>query len=217
MIGLGALIENSKVTPLVYKIISCNPIGLEPKSRNVIGKCFEYSPLTTILLLSWFLNNLSKLLCEGFVIKFAGEVAYDNTGESVLGVYRDLWKASSERDDMVEYGIAGENLRKLISKDDLGASSGNASKVSDALTYSVHGTKPRIKLGKILEDHGLYAPFNMTNNFQYIITLPKATDIMVAQSCQSIGGYTLENLELEYETVENQDMVSEVISGYESG
>ena len=36
---------------------------------------------------SWFLNNLSKLLCERLVIKFAGEVVYDITGESVLNIY----------------------------------------------------------------------------------------------------------------------------------
>ena len=118
---------------------------------------------------------------------------------------------------MVEYGIVGENLRKLISKDDSGASSGNTSKVSDVLMYSVHGRKQRIKLGKILEDHSLYSPHDMTNNLQYIITLSKATDIMVAQSVESVGGYTLENLELECETVDNQELVSEVISGYETG
>ena len=118
---------------------------------------------------------------------------------------------------MVEYGIASENLRKLISKDDTGAKSGDTSKVSDALMLNVHGTKQRIKLGKILEDHGLYSPHDMTNNLQYIITLPKAADIMVAQSGQSVGGFTLENLELEYETMENQDLVSDVISGYEAG
>ena len=166
---------------------------------------------------SLFFNDLSKLLCERFVVKLAGEVVYDNTGESVLGVYRDLWKTSSERDDMVEYGVAGENLRKLISKDDSGAKSGNTSKVSDALMFNVHGTKQRIKLGKILEDHGLYSPHDMTNNLQYIITLPKAADTMVTQCGQSVGGYTLENLELEYETVENQDLASDVISGYDIG
>ena len=81
----------------------------------------------------------------------------------------------------------------------------------------MHGTKQRIKLCKILEDNGLYSPHDMTNNFQYIITLPKAMDIMVAQSGQSIGGYILENLELEYETVENQEFVNDVISGYVAG
>ena len=94
---------------------------------------------------SWFLNNLSKLLCERLVVKLAGEVVYDNTGESVFSVCRDLWKTSSERDDMVEYGVASENLRKLISKDDSGATTGNTSKVSDALMINVHGTKQRIK------------------------------------------------------------------------
>ena len=166
---------------------------------------------------SWFLNNFSKLLCERLVVKLAGEVVYDNTGENLLAVYKDLWRTSSEKDDMIEYGIAGENFRKLISKDDTGATTGNTSKVSDELMFSVHGTKQRIKLGKILEDHGLYAPHDMTNNLQYIITLPKAADIMAAQSGQSVGGYTLENIELEYETVENQDLVSDVISGYEAG
>ena len=166
---------------------------------------------------SWFLNNLNKLLCERFVVKFAGEVVYDNTGESVIGVYRDLWKTSSEKDDMVEYGVAGENFRKLISKDDPGTSTGNTCKVSNGLMFTVHGTKQSTKLGKILEDHGLYAPRSMTNNLQCIITLPNATDIMVAQSGESVGGYTLENIQLESETVENQDLASDVISGYDAG
>ena len=42
-----------------------------------------------------------------------------------MEVYKDLWKTSKERDNMIEYGIGSENLRKLISKDDSGASSGS--------------------------------------------------------------------------------------------
>ena len=82
--------------------------------------------------------------------------------------------------------------------------------------YDVHGTKRRIKLTKILENHGFYAPYHMINNLQFI-TLPKASDIMIAQSGESAGGYTIENLELEYETVENQDIPTEVMSLYETG
>ena len=166
---------------------------------------------------SWFWNNLSKLLCERFVAKFAGETVYDNTGESVLNVYKDLWKSEIERNDMIEFGIGGENFRKLISKDVSGATSGNTSKVSDKLMYDTFETKQKIKLTKILEDHGFYAPYDMINNLKFIITLPKASDIMAAQSGESVGGYTLENLELEYETVENQDIATEVMSGYETG
>ena len=40
---------------------------------------------------------------------------------------------------------------------------------------------------------------------------------MVAQSGESVGGYTLENLELEYETIENLDLAEEVLSKYSEG
>ena len=166
---------------------------------------------------SWFHNNLGKLLTKELTVKMAGEVVFSNTGESIMEVYKDLWKTSKERDNMVEYGIANENLRKLIPKDDTGASSGDDDKVSDALMFAVHGTKQRIRLGKILEDHGLYAPYSMINNFQYSITLPSASDIMKAQAGEAVAGYSLENIELEYETIENQDLANHTTEGYEIG
>ena len=166
---------------------------------------------------SWFQNNLSKLLTKELTLKMAGEVVFSNTGESVMEVYKDLWKTSKERDNLIEYGIGSENLRKMISKDDSAAASGDAGKVSDALMFSIHSTKQRIKLGKILEDHGLYAPYSMINNLQYSITLPSASDIMKAQSGEAVEGYSLENLELEYETIENQELANEATEVYELG
>ena len=32
--------------------------------------------------------------------------------------------------------------------------------------YDIHGTKQSLKLEKIISDHGLYAPYEMINNFQ---------------------------------------------------
>ena len=117
----------------------------------------------------------------------------------------------------MEYGIANVNLRKLISKDDSGANSGDAQKVSDGLVFSVNGTTQRLQIDKILEDHGLYAPFGMNSNFQYIITLPTAASIMTAQGGSSVGTYTLENLELEYESIQNSDIAVEVTGNYSTG
>ena len=105
----------------------------------------------------------------------------------------------------------------LISKDDSGANSGDSAKASDALMYSINGTKQKLQLDRIIEDHGLYTPFGMMNNFQYILTLPKATDIMVAQGGSTVGTYSLEKLELEYETIENDGVASEVSSSYSTG
>ena len=83
--------------------------------------------------------------------------------------------------------------------------------------YDIYGTKQCLKLEKILSDHGLYAPYGMINNFQYVLTFPKASEIMKAPSGQSVAGYTLENLELEYETIENQDLAIDVLSNYTTG
>ena len=69
-----------------------------------------------------------------------------------------------QRDDMVEDGIASEATRKKISKDDAANDDADA-----AALFEVFGTKQRIRICKILKDHGLYAPHNMKNDLQYII------------------------------------------------
>ena len=162
---------------------------------------------------SWFLNNIGKLLVEEFAVKVGGEVAYDNIGESFYRVYEDLWKSSRERDNMIDCGVANENIRKLMSKDD----SADSSNASDAQMFNILGSRVKIKLGQILNNHGAYAPYGMVSNIQYKIRLPKADTIMKAQSGQSVGGFTLEGLELEYETIENPELAEQALSGYEIG
>ena len=51
---------------------------------------------------SWFRNNLGKLLQRRLEIRLAGEKVYDNSGESLLEVYKDIWLHRKQRDDMVE-------------------------------------------------------------------------------------------------------------------
>jgi thymidylate synthase ThyX len=65
---------------------------------------------------SWFRNNLGKLLQRRLEIRLAGEKVYDNSGESLLEVYKDLWLHRKQRDNMVEDGIASEAMRKKYPK-----------------------------------------------------------------------------------------------------
>ena len=148
---------------------------------------------------SWFLNNLGKLLVSKLKIKVGGEKAYENDSESIYRVYEDLWMTEKQRKNMIYNGIANENTRKLMSKDD----SADKTVSSDALMFKIIGSKIRIKLGQILNNHGVYAPNKMNSDITYYIRLPSADDIMVAQSGQKIAGYTLENIKLEYETIES--------------
>lgn len=57
----------------------------------------------------------------------------------------------------------------------------------------------------------------MINNFQYILILPKSSNTLVVRSGSTVREHSLENIELEYETVDNQDLVDDVRSGYENG
>ena len=153
-----------------------------------------------------FMNNLSKLLQKRLQIRLAGETVYDCSGESLFSTYKDLWLTNSERLEKVEYGLANQNLRKLMSGDDSGATTGDSQKVSDALMYNVFSNKQRMRLDYITQNHGLYAPFGMNNNFRYIITLPLASETLIAQNGETLGNYSLDNLQLEYETIDNSEL-----------
>ena len=52
------------------------------------------------------MNNGSKILQEQLKIMLSGKTVYDNTGESLLATYKDLWLKESVRNNMVENGIA---------------------------------------------------------------------------------------------------------------
>ncbi|CAB4023000.1 Hypothetical predicted protein [Paramuricea clavata] len=162
------------------------------------------------------MNNLGKLLCERLMIRVGGEIVYDNNGESLIEVYKDLWKMGTKRANMVEYGIMNENTRKLLSKDDTADQTGKTDGDYDLVMAKVY-KEQKMKLGKILNDHGPYAPYNMKSGFEYTITLPKADKIMVAQANEKVEGYTLKNIHLEYETIENEELAKRINEGYETG
>ena len=69
---------------------------------------------------SWFLNNLGRLLCDRLSVNVQGVEVYQNTGESMMEVYKDLRRTDEDRHNRQEFGVANENVRKLISKDDSG-------------------------------------------------------------------------------------------------
>ena len=125
---------------------------------------------------SRFKNNLGRLLCEGLNVQI-GEIVYDNRGESIMEVYG----SESKREGMLQYGVANENIRKLVSGDDSATNSGKA----DDVLLEKNQKILKIKLGKILEGHGPYAPYDLSD-LEYGIKLPEASKVMVAQTGQSV-------------------------------
>ncbi|CAB3979004.1 Hypothetical predicted protein [Paramuricea clavata] len=123
---------------------------------------------------------------------------------------------STKRANMIEYGIMKENTRKLLSKDDSADQTVKTEGDYDLVMAKVY-KEQKMKLGKILNDYDPYAPYNMKSGFEYTITLPKADKIMVAQANEKVEGYTLKNIHLEYETIENEELAKRVNEGYETG
>ena len=140
---------------------------------------------------SWFKNNLGRLLCKELQIRIGSSPVYDNKLENLIMVYKDLWLPDERREDMSEYGIATENL-----------------------LFKARGKRVKIKLGKILNNQGLFAPSALNGNVEFNFKTPSASEIMIAQSGESVGDYALKEPKLIYESIESPDMYSQAAAEY---
>ena len=156
--------------------------------QDSLNFCFEFSLGSNTK--SWFKNNLAKLLQDRLEISMEGQKIYENPKESLFELYKDLWVSEELRQNRQQYGIANENTRKLISKLDDDASSGNAQKVSDKLIADL-STRQKISLNKVLMGNGPFHPFGLNNQLTYKIRLPDSDSILNIQSFQTKGKYTL--------------------------
>ena len=98
------------------------------------------------------MNNLGRLLCDRLSVNVQGVEVYQNTGESMMEVYKDLWRSEEDRDNRQEFDIANENVRKLVSNND---STNEATKTDGVLDLTIANMCDRMKipLGKILCVH----------------------------------------------------------------
>ena len=62
---------------------------------DTLALSFKFSNSNTK---SWFLNNLGRLLCDRLSVNVQGVEVYQNTGESMMEVYKDLWRSEEDRD-----------------------------------------------------------------------------------------------------------------------
>ena len=175
---------------------------------DTLALSFKFSNSNTK---SWFLNNLGRLFVDRLSVNVQGVEVYQNTGESMMEVYRDLWRSEEDRDNQQEFGITNENIRKLVSKDD---SANKATKTDGILDLTIANMCDRMKipLGKILCDHGPYAPYGMCD-FEYRITLPPSKKTMKAQDGEDVGEYKLRDMHLEYEII-YEDLTERVRAEY---
>ena len=211
-VNVTSLIKTQAVPEDIYTV---SIPGLNPNQciiPDTLDLSFKFANSNTK---SWFKNNLGRLLVDRLTINVEGKNVYENTGESLMEVYKDLWRSEEDRDNRQDFGIANENVRKLVSKDD---SANKAAKTDGVLDVTIANICDRMKipLGKTLCDHGPYAPYGMSD-FEYRITLPKSEKIMVAQTNEDTGTYKLTDMQLEYEIIESESLAERVRGDYNAG
>ena len=84
----------------------------------------------------------------------------------------------------------------------------------DNALFKARGKRIKIKLGKILNNQGLFAPSALNGGVEFNFKTPDASDIMIAQSGESVGGYALKEPKLIYESIESPEMYSQAAADY---
>ena len=132
-------------------------------------------------------------------------------------MHKNLWDTAENKSVRVDEGIGSENYRKLLSGDDTGAKTGTDQKVKDAAMADLYAGELVIPVGRMLNNQGVFAPRAINSDFEVKITFPKADDVMVAQSSQSIAGYTFEDLKLRYKKIISPELYQMAEQSYISG
>ncbi len=73
----------------------------------------------------------------------------------------------------------------------------------DNALFKARGKRIKIKLEKILNNQGLFAPSALNGGVEFNFKTPDASDIMIAQSGESVGGYALKEPKLQRPRVWN--------------
>ena len=167
---------------------------------------------------SRFLNNISALLRQSVTVKLGNTELYHNTQENEYLLYKDVWDSDQSRKCRESEGIASENTRKLMSGDDSGSGSGSSSNTEDKMIADMYKDRLEIPIGHhILGVQGVCAPRALDSDFDVDIQFAMGKDIMEAQSSQSIAGYKVTNLNLEYEKIRSQELYDQAEQSYISG
>ena len=99
-----------------------------------------------------------------------------------------------------------------MSGDDSATTSGK----DDDVLLEKNNKTLKIKMGKVLEGHGPIAPYDLSD-IEYQFTIPKTEEIMVAQTGQKLANYKLTDMNLEFETIEGEELANSVRNVFTNG
>ena len=156
-------------------------------------------------------NNVARNLVSQFKVKFASETLQDTTRYDLLKMYEDLF---TDRDNKLRQGISSENIRKLRTN----AGDKDTSNTKEVTLANIHDTKYCIPIDHpILDDHGVFYPWALSNNLCFEITFALVNNVVIYSDTTKPLNYKITNLELEYRCISSEFLANKATGGYQVG
>lgn len=157
-------------------------------------------------------NNTSRAIIKQFVVKLGGKEVINVSSWDCFSCYRDLYLSSTERANMVKYGIANANTNNIR----IGSSAAVAATQPDASLAKLYGNKFYIPLDfELLTAQMPYYNTGLVDKLSFELTFNDAGRVIV--STDTAATYSVSNISLEYEYVRNQSLAQQVHSRFMSG
>ena len=158
-------------------------------------------------------GNLGRNISRKLVVKLEGNEIISIDNYDILYSYYDCWKCTTERHNavfqgMVETGGQTENaIKHRINADD------KASNVNDETVASIYDNKFCIPLDfEILESSLPLYQYGLGSLLTYELTFADYSDVI--KSTNSDATYTISNFSLEFNTVINASLASQIRTEY---
>ena len=193
-------------------------VGVPRLNSNVVmvpgslALCFD-------LILSGHVNNfvvdnVVRALVNRLTIKIGGEVLEDTKRMDLFQFFSDLFLSKHERKNCIDQEIQSVNLNMLRSK----AGNTSSSNAAENTLHSVYGPNYRLPLREhsILRDHGVVYPSAMNESIVFKIVLAPADQIVRASDSTKLG-YSLDNIQLEYEVIRSDSLSQSTAAVYGAG
>ena len=230
----GSLLNTERMhkTPLGLKaerhhhIITFNPTSAGPDDTLYVTiprlkESTFYVPgtfcLTTDITISgdaknYVVNNLCRNLISKLKVTWGATTLLEINGYDLYSTYKDLWLSTEEREDKIFEGIQSETMRKLRSGVNV-ADAGN----DDKKLKEVFDKKYMIPLDfELMVRQAPFYKFPIQEDVTFEITLARKKDVIISDNSATMN-YKLENICLEYETVTNQTLASQLTAKYNAG
>ena len=162
---------------------------------------------------NYVVENVGRNIISKIMVRFGGETIFQLENYNLFSTYKDLWLSKSERDNCIFQGIQPSNMKKLRS----GANDAVKTDAEDNMLFKIYDKKYKIPLDHpLINDHGPLYKWPIQDDIIFEITLAEPKLLLISSAAATMN-YSLSNICLEYDTVLDPTIASNLQQSYQSG